>query len=58
MQPIDFESWRGKIITKGLVNTLQTNYEDLTSKEYDLTRMFDHVFSKDSKAIDEIVPNS
>jgi len=29
--------------------------EDLASKEYDLDKAFNDIFSKDSKAIDEIV---
>jgi len=54
-QPIDFASWKSKIITKGLVDGVQKNYEDLASKEYDLDKAFNDIFSKDSKAIDEIV---
>ncbi len=55
MQPIDFSAWREKIITKGLVDNLEKNYEDLSSKEYDLDKVFTDIFSKDSKAIDTIV---
>lgn len=54
-QPIDFAAWKSKIITKGLVDSVQKNYEDLASKEYDLDKVFNDIFSKDSKAIDEIV---
>jgi hypothetical protein len=54
-QPIDFSNWKSKIITKGLVDSVQKNYEDLAEKEYDLDRAFNDIFSKDSKSIDEIV---
>lgn len=54
-QPIDFDTWRSKIITKDLVDSVQRNYEDLSSRNYDLQNVFDSIFSKDSKAIDEIV---
>jgi len=51
-QPIDFASWKSKIITKGLVDAVQKNYEEQASKEYDLDKVFNDIFSKDSKAID------
>ena len=51
-QPIDFATWKGKIITKGLVDAVQKNYEEQASKEYDLDKVFNDIFSKDSKAID------
>jgi hypothetical protein len=54
-QPINFPAWKGKIITKGLVESVQKNYEDLATKEYDLDKVFTDIFSKDSKSIDEIV---
>jgi hypothetical protein len=54
-QPIDFASWKSKIITKNLVDSVKTNFEDLSTKEYDLDKVFTDIFSKDSKAIDEIV---
>jgi hypothetical protein len=38
------------------VDSVQKNYEDLAAKEYDLDKAFNDIFSKDSKAIDEIVP--
>ena len=51
-QPINFPEWKDKIITKGLVDKVQVNYEDLSSQEYDLQRVFDSIFTKDSKSID------
>lgn len=51
-QPIDFAAWKSKIITKGLVDSVQKNYEEQASKEYDLDKVFNDIFSKDSKAID------
>jgi hypothetical protein len=54
-KPIDFGAWKSKIITKNLVDSVKTNFEDLSSKEYDLDKVFSDIFSKDSKAIDEIV---
>jgi hypothetical protein len=38
------------------VDSVKTNFEDLSAKEYDLDKVFTDIFSKDSKAIDEIVP--
>lgn len=55
MQPIDFPAWKSKIITKGLVDNVKRSYEELAEKEYDLDKVFNDIFSKDSKAIDEIV---
>ncbi len=54
-QPINFSAWKSKIITKGLVDSVQKNYEELSTKEYDLDKVFTDIFSKDSKSIDEIV---
>jgi hypothetical protein len=54
-QAINFPAWKSKIITKGLVDSVQKNYEDLSAKEYDLDAAFNNIFSKDSKSIDEIV---
>jgi hypothetical protein len=34
---------------------VKENYEDLSTKEYDLDKVFNDIFSKDSKAIDDIV---
>lgn len=51
-QPIDFAAWKSKIITKNLVDSVSKSYEDLSAKEYDLDKVFNDVFSKDSKAID------
>lgn len=55
IQPIDFPTWKAKIITKGLVDSVQKNYEELSAQEYDLDKAFNDIFSKDSKSIDEIV---
>jgi hypothetical protein len=54
-KPIDFAAWKSRIISKGIVDSVQKNYEDLAEKEYDLDKAFNDIFSKDSKAIDEIV---
>lgn len=54
-KPIDFPAWKSKIITKNLVDNVKRNYEELAEKEYDLDKVFNDIFSKDSKAIDEIV---
>ena len=36
LKEIDFESWKGKINTKGLVDKIQNNYIELCKEEYDM----------------------
>ena len=54
-QPINWSEWSGRIITEGLVERVKNNYEAQSAQEYDLDKIFTDVFSRDSKAIDEIV---
>ena len=55
MKEIDWASWKSKIITKGLVDKVNANFDEMNEHEYELDRIFTDIFSRDSKAIDEIV---
>lgn len=55
IQSIEWDNWNSKIITKGLVNKVKDNYTQLSAQEYDLDKIFTEIFSKDSKALDQIV---
>lgn len=55
MQNIDWNDWKSRIITEGLVDKVKENYEETNKEQYDLDRIFTDVFSRDSKAIDDIV---
>lgn len=55
MQPIDWNDWKSRIITEGLVDRVQENYEAQNKEEYELDRIFTDIFSRDSKALDDIV---
>ena len=58
MQDIDWDSWKSRIITEGLVDKVKNNYEEQSAEEYNLDGLFTEIFSKDSKALDEIVTYS
>ena len=52
---IDWAEWQQRIITEGFVEKVQSSFTELNEHEYELDRIFTDIFSRDSKAIDEIV---
>ena len=51
---INWESWKGKIATEGLVDKVKANYESLVSERYDVNKICDQVLGHNSEDLDNI----